>query len=71
VGWQQPVARPFAAKDGAQLKPAVKKHGSTTTSEDKTRKGSWAVRFYGRSGTLPPLKSNKGKPTRFALTAAA
>jgi hypothetical protein len=28
------------------------------------------VRFYGRSGKLPPLVKN-GKPTRFALTEAA
>ena len=35
------------------------------------RKGSWAVRFYGRAGELPPLKDKHGKPTRFALTAAA
>lgn len=41
------------------------------TTEDMKRKGSWAVRFYGRKGTLPALKDAKGKPTRFALTAAA
>jgi len=35
------------------------------------RKGSWAVRFYGRAGALPPLHDKLGKPTRFALTAAA
>ena len=35
------------------------------------RKGSWAVRFYGRKGPLPPLKKPNGEPTRFALTAAA
>ena len=39
--------------------------------QELRRKGSWAVRFYGRSGKLPPLKDDKGKPTRFALTAAA
>ena len=39
--------------------------------EDMRRKGSWAVRFYGRKGKLPPLKDKQGNPTRFALTAAA
>jgi uncharacterized protein DUF6321 len=34
------------------------------------RRGSWAARFYGRK-KLPALKDNNGKPTRFALTAAA
>lgn len=41
------------------------------TPQDMKRKGSWAVRFYGRKGILPPLKSAAGRPTRFALTAAA
>ena len=39
--------------------------------EEMKRKGSWAVRFYGRAGALPPLVDPKGRPTRFALTAAA
>ena len=39
--------------------------------EEMRRKGSWAVRFYGRAGTLPALKDKNGQPTRFALTAAA
>ncbi|MGN6452175.1 MAG: DUF6321 domain-containing protein [Steroidobacteraceae bacterium] len=34
-------------------------------------KRSWAVRFYGRKGPLPPLLDPRGRPTRFALTAAA
>jgi hypothetical protein len=29
------------------------------------------VRFYGRSGKLPPLRDKSGQPTHFALTAAA
>jgi Domain of unknown function (DUF6321) len=41
------------------------------TPEEMRRKGSWAARFYGRSGRLPALKTKDGKPTRFALTAAA
>jgi hypothetical protein len=41
------------------------------TPDEMRRKGSWAVRFYGRSGPLPKLIDDKGRPTRFALTAAA
>jgi hypothetical protein len=41
------------------------------TLQEMRRKGSWAVRFYGRKGKLPPLRTADGKPTRFALTAAA
>ena len=41
------------------------------TPTEMRRKGSWAVRFYGRSGKLPPLRDKSGSPTRFALTAAA
>ena len=41
------------------------------TPEEMKRKGSWAVRFYGREGDLPPLLDAHGEPTRFALTAAA
>ena len=39
--------------------------------QEMRRKGSWATRFYGRKGKLPPLVDEHGKPTRFALTAAA
>jgi hypothetical protein len=60
----------FARKEGARLKPGVRKAKADMTAEDKRRKGSWAVRFYGRAGKLPPL-IKAGKPTRFALTAAA
>src|SRR5262245_6204405 len=60
----------FARKEGAQLKPGIKKAKVDMTADDKKRKGSWAVRFYGRAGKLPPLMKG-GKPTRFALTAAA
>lgn len=41
------------------------------TAMEMRRKGSWAVRFYGRKGKLPPLQNKDGEPTRFALTAAA
>jgi hypothetical protein len=49
----------------------VKKATSEMSSTEMRRKGSWAVRFYGRSGSLPALKDEKGRPTRYALTAAA
>lgn len=63
--------REFRRKEGAHLKPGVKKPASQMSTEEMRRKGSWASRFYGRGGQLPPLKDKKGKPTRFALTAAA
>jgi predicted amidohydrolase YtcJ len=40
------------------------------TPAEMRRKGSWAVRFYGRS-TLPPLVDAHGHPTRHALSAHA
>jgi hypothetical protein len=49
----------------------VKKALKDMTPAEMKRKGSWAVRFYGRSGKLPALRDEHGKPTRFALTAAA
>lgn len=60
----------FEKKDGSHLKPGVKKPQRDMTPEEMKRKGSWASRFYGRKGPLPPLMKD-GKPTRFALTAAA
>ena len=57
--------------EGARLRPGVKnKRQSDMTPGEMRRKGSWAVRFYGRM-KLPPLVTSDGKPTRFALTAAA
>lgn len=63
--------RKFKRTDGAHLKSGVKKPQSRMTLQEMRRKGSWAVRFYGRKGKLPPLRTADGKPTRFALTAAA
>lgn len=61
----------FAKKEGAHLKPGVtKKRASEMTPQDMRRKGSWAVRFYGRR-KLPPLVDSKGRPTRHALSAHA
>jgi hypothetical protein len=62
--------REYARKEGAHLKPGVKKKISEMTPQEMRRKGSWAVRFYGRD-ELPPLQDENGKPTRFALSAAA
>jgi hypothetical protein len=60
----------FARKQGAHLKPGVTKKASEMTSQDMRRKGSWAVRFYGRK-KLPPLVDARGRPTRHALSAHA
>jgi hypothetical protein len=60
----------FAKRDGAHLKPGVTKKTSEMTPTDMRRKGSWAVRFYGRA-KLPPLVDQEGRPTRHALSAHA
>ncbi|WP_375414437.1 DUF6321 domain-containing protein [uncultured Bradyrhizobium sp.] len=60
----------FAKKDGSHLKPGVRKAVSDMTPAEMRRKGSWAVRFYGRAN-LPPLVDQRGKPTRHALSAHA
>lgn len=60
----------FARKQGAHLKPGVTKHESEMTPQEMRRKGSWAVRFYGRAN-LPPLVDARGRPTRHALSAHA
>ena len=61
----------FRDQEGAHLKPGVRKRIADMTPDEMKRKGSWAVRFYGRAGELPPLKDAHGRPTRFALTAHA
>ena len=63
--------RKYARDEGAHLKAGVKKKVADMTPEEMRRKGSWAVRFYGRAGRLPPLVDEHKRPTRFALTAAA
>ncbi|WP_445216456.1 DUF6321 domain-containing protein [Bradyrhizobium sp. Pa8] len=60
----------FARKQGARLRPGVTKKASEMTPQEMRRKGSWAVRFYGRA-KLPPLVDAKGQPTRHALSAHA
>ncbi|MGJ4926222.1 DUF6321 domain-containing protein [Bradyrhizobium sp. HKCCYLS2038] len=62
--------RAFAERDGAHLKPGVTKKMADMTPLEMRRKGSWAVRFYGRD-PLPPLVDAKGRPTRLALSAHA
>jgi Domain of unknown function (DUF6321) len=61
----------FERKQGAHLKPGVKKAKAKMTPQEMRRKGSWALRFYGRKGALPALRNSDGSPTRFALTARA
>ena len=51
----------FQRKQGSKLKPGVKKPISQMSPADMRRKGSWAVRFYGRS-PLPKLVDKDGKP---------
>ncbi|WP_245470738.1 DUF6321 domain-containing protein [Bradyrhizobium guangzhouense] len=60
----------FAGKQGAHLRPGVTKRASEMTPQEMRRKGSWAVRFYGRA-KLPRLVDAKGRPTRHALSAHA
>jgi hypothetical protein len=60
----------FARKQGAHLRPGVTRKASEMTPQDMRRKGSWAVRSYGRE-RLPPLVDARGKPTRHALSAHA
>ena len=62
--------RAFAKKDGSHLKPGVMKSDADMSPADMRRKGSWAVRFYGRA-SLPPLTDKNGEPTRLALSAHA
>lgn len=60
----------FAESEGAHLKPGVTRKAADMTPTDMRRKGSWAVRFYGRA-KLPPLVDKHGRPTRLALSAHA
>jgi Domain of unknown function (DUF6321) len=60
----------FARKQGAHLRPGVTKTASEMTPQEMRRKGSWAVRFYGRA-KLPPLVDANRRSTRHALSAHA
>jgi hypothetical protein len=60
----------FGRREGSRLKPGVKKNVAEMTPQEMRRKGSWAVRFYGRA-KLPPLVDRNENPTRHALSAHA
>lgn len=55
----------YKKTEGANLKPGVRNYSSASPA-DKKRWQNWATRFAGRSD-IPPLKDDKGRPTRFAL----
>lgn len=57
----------FKNKEGANLKPGVR--GPADTPEKMRRKGSFLVRFF--TNPSGPMKDDKGRPTRLALSAAA
>lgn len=57
----------FKRKEGANLKPGVR--GKADTPEKMRRKGSFLTRFF--TNPSGPMKDDKGRPTRLALSAAA
>jgi len=57
----------FKKTEGANLKPGVK--GAADTPEKMRRKGSFLTRFF--TNPSGPMKDEKGRPTRLALSAAA
>lgn len=57
----------FKRTEGANLKPGVK--GPADTPEKMRRKGSFLTRFF--SNPSGPMKDEKGRATRLALSAAA
>jgi hypothetical protein len=57
----------FKRTQGANLKPGVK--GPADTPEKMRRKGSFLTRFF--TNPRGPMKDEKGKATRLALSAAA
>jgi Domain of unknown function (DUF6321) len=59
--------RHFKQTEGANLKPGVK--GPANTPEKMRRKGSFLTRFF--TNPSGPMKDEKGRPTRLALSAAA
>ncbi len=58
----------FKQTEGANLKPGVK--GEADTPEKMKRKGSFLRRHFANPNP-GPMKDEKGKPTRRALSAAA
>lgn len=59
--------RHFNRTTGSNLKPGVK--GKADTPEKMRRKGSFLTRFF--TNPSGPMKDDKGRPTRLALSAAA
>lgn len=57
----------FKRKEGANLKPGVR--GPANTPEKMRRKGSFLTRFF--TNPSGPMKDDKGRATRLALSAAA
>lgn len=57
----------FKRKEGANLKPGVR--GAANTPEKMRRKGSFLTRFF--TNPSGPMKDEKGRSTRLALSAAA
>jgi hypothetical protein len=57
----------FNRTEGTNLKPGVK--GRANTPEKMRRKGSFLTRFF--TNPSGPMKDEKGRPTRLALSAAA
>ena len=57
----------FKRTEGANLKPGVK--GPANTPEKLRRKGSFLTRFF--TNPSGPMKDEKGRPTRLALSARA
>ncbi len=57
----------FKRKEGANLKPGVR--GAANTPEKMRRKGSFLTRFF--TNPSGPMKDDKGRATRLALSAAA
>jgi hypothetical protein len=57
----------FKRTQGSNLKPGVK--GPADTPEKMRRKGSFLTRFF--TNPSGPMKDEKGRPTRLALSAAA
>jgi hypothetical protein len=57
----------FKRTEGANLKPGVR--GRADTPEKMRRKGSFLTRFF--TNPSGPMKDDKGRPTRLALSAAA
>lgn len=57
----------FKRTQGANLKPGVR--GAADTPEKMRRKGSFLTRFF--TNPSGPMKDEKGRPTRLALSAAA